>query len=398
MLSPMDYGCEETYAATRLPVNYASTLIPEAYRCATFARLEEERLWATSWVCVGYTQQLAQTGDTFLARIGDQSLIVTRSGPDSLHAFYNVCRHRGAQILSADGNYKFLRCPYHAWGYDLNGRLKGTPYFQEGEVTPQEREIYDSSGMKAFDKAEYSLLPVSVAVWGNFVFVNLDPNCRPLQAQLGDVPERTANYPLTDLVLTKTVDYRIEANWKLVAENYMEYYHLPWVHPTLNRVSHLNNHLPWQGEGMYYGMTTFPLDEDPEVSLDKGLPPMPGLDGDEERAARWLWLFPNVAVSLLPYHLAVMLLTPDGPGRTREKFDFFFHPNALLSPDFEAEAQKVYDLWHLTNMEDIGIVEAVQRGVTNRAYRGGRMCYRFENTVHRFQNHVIDKMIGRERL
>jgi choline monooxygenase len=390
-----DYLDEATYAPTRLPVNYASTLLPEAYRDPAFYALEQERLWATSWVCVGFTQQLQRVGDTFLATVGDQSLLVTRSDAQTLRAFYNTCRHRGAQLLSSCGNHKYFRCPYHAWGYDLDGKLKGTPYFEPEEVSAAERAIYDSSGMKAFDRADYGLLPVRVETWGCFVFVNLDDRAAPLAEQLGDVPERVACYPLTDLVLTRTVDYSIGANWKLVAENYMEYYHLPWVHPTLNRVSHLNNHYPFQGEGWYYGMTTAPLDEDPEVSLDKGLPPMPGLEAEEQESARWLWLFPNIAISLLPYHLATMLLVPDGPGRTQERFDFFFHPDALDLPQFACVAEQVYDLWDLTNREDIAIVEAVQQGLANRAYRGGRMCYRFEESIHRFQNHVIDKMVAK---
>lgn len=390
-----DYLEEATYAQTRLPVNFASTLIPEAYRCPEFYALEQERLWATSWICIGSTQQIPQVGDTFLVNLAGQSLLITRTAPNDIRAFYNVCRHRGAQLLAEGGCHKYFRCPYHAWGYDLDGTLKGTPFFEPGEVTPEEAALYDASRMKAFQKSDYGLLAVRTAVWGCFIFVNLHADAPPLETQLGDLPARCAHYPLTDLTLTKTVNYQIEANWKLVAENYMEYYHLPWVHPTLNRVSHLNNHLSWQGDGMYYGMTTYPLDKDPEVKLDEGLPSMPGLDAEEKQAARWLWLFPNVSISLLPYHAAVMIVLPDGPARTQERFDFFFHPNALTMPDFATEAQKVYDLWHLTNSEDIAIVEAVQRGLNNRAYRGGRMCFRFEDNVHRIQNHVIDKMTAK---
>lgn len=394
MPQPPDFGNEKTYRQTRLPVFLASTLLPEAYRSADFLADESERVWNRSWVCVGYTQQLAQIGDTFLAQVNDQTLLITRSDADTIRAFYNVCRHRGAQIVNQPGNYRYFRCPYHAWGYDLNGGLKGAPYFESGEVTPEEEKLYDSSGAKRFEKSDYGLLPVQVAIWGCFIFVNLDANAAPLSEQLGDLPERTQRYPLADLVLTRTVHYDIGANWKLVAENYMEYYHLPWVHPTLNRVSHLNNHHPFQGEGCYYGMTTSPLDQDPEVHINGSLPAMPGLDAEEQESARWFWIFPNVAVSLLPFYMVVMLVAPDGPARTKERFDYFFHPEALESPAFDTVSQNTYDLWHLTNEEDIAIVESVQRGITNRAYQGGRMCFRFEDNIHRFQNHLIDKMVA----
>src|SRR6266404_9536729 len=111
-----DFLDQTTYAQTRLPISLASTLIPDAYRNDEFYALESERLWATSWICVGYTQQLANVGDTILATINNQSLIITRAASDRLCGFYIVCRHRGAEILSEAGNYSFFRCPYHAWG------------------------------------------------------------------------------------------------------------------------------------------------------------------------------------------------------------------------------------------------------------------------------------------
>jgi len=388
-----DYNNETTYAQTRLPVSMASTLIPDAYRSEDFYTSERERLWSTSWVCVGYTQQLEKTGDTFISQVNDQALIVTRSNSGTIRAFHNVCRHRGAKLLTECGSYSFFRCPYHAWGYDLDGKLKGAPYFPDEEGNPAENEFYGQNGVEAFDKANYGLLPVRLSVWGCFIFVNLDSNCQPLESQLGDMPEFIKNYPLSDLVMTHSVKYQIEANWKLVAENYMEYYHLPWVHPSLNRVSHHHNHHRFQGKGMYYGMTTFPLDKDPDVPVESELPPFPDLDEQERQSARWLWVFPNVAISLLPYYMTVMLLTPDGYKRTQESFDFFFYPSALKEPNFSPESQAVYQFWDTVNIEDIAIVERVQEGISNKAYQGGRMSFRFEDSIHRFQNHVIDKMV-----
>ena len=393
MSTPVDFTREETYAQTRLPVSLASTLTPDAYSSAEFFELEKERLWAGSWICVGYTQQLPRVGSTFVTRVNGQSILVTRSAPDDIRAFYNVCRHRGAELLSGPGCHKFFRCPYHSWGYGLDGTLKGAPYFEAGEVCEEIRKIYDTSRAKEFDKADYGLLPVRVSTWGCLVFVNLDPRAASLDEQLGDLPARTRNYPLLELALMHSAEYRIEANWKLVAENYMEYYHLPTVHPGLNRVSHLKNHYPFQGPGMYYGMTTRPLDKDPHVPIDRALRHMPGLDDEEAESARWLWLFPNVSVSLLPDYMIVMLLAPDGPGRTLERYDYFFHARTMETPDFDAQAEAVYRFWHDVNTEDIVIVEAVQRGLGNRAYRGGRMCFRFEENIHRFQNHVIDAMV-----
>src|SRR3954452_2574211 len=120
MSASLEYCREATYAQTRLPVSQAATLIPEGYRCPAFYEIEQQQVWGRSWVCVGYTQQLPRVGDTIVTRVGDQSILVTRSGAGTIYAFYNVCRHRGAELLGEGGSYPFFRCPYHAWGYDLD--------------------------------------------------------------------------------------------------------------------------------------------------------------------------------------------------------------------------------------------------------------------------------------
>src|ERR1041384_4098195 len=122
-LTAKDFMREQTYKATRLPVMLASTIVPDAYRSEEFYRIEQQRIWAGGWVCVGYTSQVANPGDMFVAALAGQSLIVTRDRERKLRAFYNVCRHRGSQLVCKDGNYDVIRCPYHAWGYGLDGKL-----------------------------------------------------------------------------------------------------------------------------------------------------------------------------------------------------------------------------------------------------------------------------------
>ena len=395
MTSRVDFTNENTYAQTRLPVSLASTLNPEAYRNPDYFEQEKKQLWSKSWICVGYTQQCEHVGDTFPAEVGDQSIIITRSDPKTISAFYNVCRHRGAKLIDKPGNHSFFRCPYHAWGYDIKGTLKGAPYFKDDEITPELKQIYDNSGAKDFKIEDYPLLPVKVSVWGCFVFVNLDPNCESLEKHLGDIPQRLKNYPFEALKLGKSAQYHINANWKLVAENYMEYYHLPTVHPWLNKVSHLTNHFEFQGPGSYYGMTTRPLEKDPDVPLARELAHMPGLDAEEDVSARWIWLFPNFSVSMLPDYMIVMIIAPDGAAQTNERYDYFFHPDTMAKPSYKEGSEAVFKFWHEVNVEDIQIVEAVQKGIANQEYKGGRMCFRFETNIHRFQNHVIDCLTGK---
>lgn len=395
-VSPGDYTREETYHGTRLPVELATTLIPDAYRAPEFLALEHERIFTQGWVCVGYTSQVKEPGDLFIATVAGQSIVVTRDKDGRLHAFYNVCRHRGSQLLQEDGKHHVIRCPYHSWGYSLDGRLLGAPYFKGLDVPEEYKALFDTSEAKGFCKEDYGLLPVCADVWGGFVLVNLDGHARPLQEWLGDLPERYARFPLADLQLVRRRSFHINANWKLIAENFMEYYHLPWVHPELCNISGFNDHHRYQGTGMYTGMCTTPLSRDPST-VQFNLPAMPGLNPTEAESAYWVLLFPNLALFLLPNHLFTLLYRPDGVGQTLESADMLVHPNALAAPNAHEEIDKILAFWAIVNEQDIKAVERVQLGLQSRAYPGGRMCYRFEEPVHRFQNMVIDRLVGIER-
>jgi choline monooxygenase len=393
------YIREETYRATRHPVDRALTLIPEAYRSPDFHEIERERVFARSWVCVGYTAQVGEPGDTLVATVADQPVVVTCDRDRRLHAFYNVCRHRGSQLIERDGRHDVIRCPYHSWGYALDGRLLGAPYFKGLDIPEAERAAYEVDEMREFRKEDYGLLPVRVASWGCFVFVNLDPDACPLEEWLGDLPRRLERHPLRDLRPVRRRTFEVQANWKLVAENFMEYYHLPRVHPELNTVSGFGNHERFQGPGMYTGMVTTPLVRNPDLPIDLGvLPDMPGLDARDAETAYWILIAPNVALFLLPHHLFALVLLPDGPARTIESADLLVHPDSLEARGAEARCDAIVDFWGMVNVQDIAAVERVQRGLGARAYRGGRMCFRFEEPIHRFQNMIIDLMTGLRRI
>lgn len=388
-----DYTRTDTYRATRVPVELATTLIPDAYRSEAFYTIEQDRVFTRGWVCVGYTDQVRQPGDTFICTVAGQPLLLTRDRDGRLRAFYNVCRHRGSQLLTCDGHQGVIRCPYHHWGYGLDGQLLGTPYFKGMDIPTDQQEAFRLAEVKNFDKRDYGLLPVRADSWGCFAFVNLDGQARPLRDWLGDLPGRLSRHPLDALRLVRRRPFRIQANWKLIAENFMEYYHLPWVHPELCNVSGFKDHYRYQGPGMYTGMTTSPLTRDPStVSFD--LPVMPGLNETEAVSAYWILICPNLALFLLPNHLFTLLFHPDGVGRTIESADLLVHPTALDAPDAEREIDKVLSFWAMVNDQDVRAVELVHNGLQARAYPGGRMCFHFEEPVHRYQNMVIELMTG----
>jgi choline monooxygenase len=392
------FTLEETYRDTRLGVDRALTLNPEAYRSREYHDVERERVFSQGWVCVGYTSQLDRPGDVVVATVADQPILVTRDKARKLHAFYNVCRHRGSMLVAEDGHRDVIRCPYHSWGYALDGRLLGAPYFEGLDIPEAQRAAHGLAELPDFRKEDFGLLPVRVDAWGCFVFVNLDADARPLGEWLGDLDRRLGHYPFADLRLWRRKSIQVQANWKLIAENFMEYYHLPWVHPELNTVSSLDNHARFQGPGMYTGMCTTPLGRNSGLPIDVGaLPPMPGLTPHDAETAYWILIVPNLALFLLPHHLFTLLYRPDGVGRTIESADMLVHPDALAAPGAEAKCAAIFAFWDTVNAQDIAAVERVQKGLSAAAYPGGRMCFQFEESIHRFQNIVIDLMTGQRR-
>ena len=392
---------EETYRRTRLPVDLASTLLPDAYTSQEFFDMEREKVFASSWIPVGCTSQVEGPGQTFVTQVAGRSIIVTRDKAGELRAFHNVCRHRATKLLEEGCQVirnNRIRCPYHSWTYDLEGTCLGTPLFEGSDIPEDQQAIFDMSDVKGFDKEDYGLLPVNVDSWGFLVFVNLDPDSAALHEQLGDLPERCSGYRLDEWKLMRQRDYEIGANYKLIGENFMEFYHLPWVHPELVKVSRMEDHYRWQGPGKYTGMCTTPISRNTEDGGWEGLPPMDALDEDDAQSGRFIWLFPNTAVNILPNHSFVMITRPQGPDRTVESTFILSHPGSVDTPGSGEALDQLAKFWDLVNVQDIEIVELVQQGISNPAYRGGRMCYRFEEPLHRYQNMVIDRMVGIDRV
>jgi choline monooxygenase len=384
------------YQKTRLPVESATTLPPEVYRSPEYFGLESERLFGKSWVAVGYTSQFDEPGKTIAASVGGQPVFLTRDKEGQIRGFFNVCRHRGSLLVEKDCKLERVRCPYHSWTYDLNGQLKNCPLFaMSGDTGSWGGE--DGSGASSFRKEDYSLLPIRVETWGCFVFANLDPKAEPLREFLGDLPAQYRNFPLDELVLVRRKKYDIKANWKLIAENFLEYYHLPWVHPELCGVTAIDMHKRNQGAGMYMSFYASPLLQGGTPIDANYLPPMPGLSTEEANAGYFPLVFPNLAMFAMPHHVFALLMTPSGPAHTDEYGDILVHPSVLGRPGIEKELDEILRFYDMVNVQDILAVERVQKGIQAKAYPGGRMSFRFEEPVHRFQNMVIDFMTAERR-
>ncbi|MEM7091886.1 MAG: aromatic ring-hydroxylating dioxygenase subunit alpha [Actinomycetota bacterium] len=373
---------EAAWVGTRKPLAEASSLPAACYTDQDFFDLEQQRVFGTGWVPVAIADQVVK-GRLLVRQIGGTSIVLTRNGDGELRGFLNSCRHRGTELAEADCDIRnTIRCPYHRWGYNLDGTLVATPRFAE-------------AGVEDFDPGDYGLHPVRVGRWGVLIFACLDPTTMPLEDWIGDLADRTWSYRLDEWRTVETRDLEIKANWKLISENFQEYYHLAWVHPELAKVSRVEDHYRYQGPGMYCGQTTTPVsgeDRDDWVAM----PPAAGLSESDAASGRFIAVFPNVLLSLLPNHVFVMMLHPVAPGLTIETCTFLLPPSTPDVPEDGFGATRSF--WFDVNDEDIGIVEAGQRGLERGGFTIGRLSPRFEEPLHRFHNMLADRFVGLDRV
>ena len=372
-----DWTDEAAWHGTREPLRRSTGLAPSAYVDDRFFALEQQLVFGRAWVTVGLAAEVAKPGPMLVRQVGQKSILITRGDDGELRGFFNSCRHRGTELAADDCEIAgTIRCPYHRWGYSTNGSLVATPFFDE--VSRDE-----------FERADFGLVPVRIATWGPLLFACLDDDTPPLDDWLGDLPERMAGYGFEKWRIEETAVFDIAANWKLISENFQEYYHLTWVHPELAKVSRVKDHYRYQGPGMYCGQTTTPVSGDDRDDW-LVLPAAEGLDDSDATSGRHIALYPNVIFSVLPNHVFVMRLDPVAPGLTRETCTFLLPPSTPDLTGGELDATRAF--WLDVNNEDIDICQRGQRGLARGNIPAGPLAPRFEEPLHRFHNMLADCM------
>ena len=342
----------------------ASTIPARWYTDPEMLAGERAMVFGRTWQAVGLAANLAEPGSYLACEIAGDPVAVTRAKDGALHAFSNVCRHRGALVAEGCGQASVLRCPYHAWTYGLDGRLLAQPEFE---------------GVADWDRGSVCLPRFRVDTWGPFVFVNQDPRAAPLAEVLGSIPVETreSGCPIDQLHLSYRRDYEIRCNWKVYIDNYLEGYHLPAAHPSLFR------ELDYQGYRVdthrYYSSQIAP------IRARTGGPRRYEFE-DTSRRALYYWLFPNFMLNIYPDNLSSNLILPMGLDRTLTVFEWFAYEGevAQATIDFSDEIQR----------EDIRICESVQRGLCSRHYNQGRFSVKRENGVHHFHGLLYEFLAG----
>lgn len=336
----------------------ARTLRGEYFTSPRVFAAEADAIFGRLWTCVGRAADVARPGEYVLRSVAGESIIVVRGRDGAIRALLNVCRHRGTRLCSETaGRFtdSVIRCPYHAWTYTLEGELIGAPHMQE---------------VASFDKADYPLDSVAAAEYGGFLFVNVDAAAQPFATWIAPLADRLDRFALARLESAHRAEYVVEANWKLVFENYSECLHCPVIHPGLAAS------VPYQSgandlvDGPFLG-GYMELAAGHESVTPTGRacgPPISGAASGDRRRAYYYSVMPNLLLSIHPDYVNYYVLTPVAVDRTRIESEWLFRRDG---EDASLDPAAAVAFWDEVNRQDWHIIEQAQLGIASTRYRPG---------------------------
>ncbi len=328
---------------------------------------EKEKIFSRTWQVIGHHDQVKEAGDYFTTELVGEPLLVARGADGKLRAFYNVCRHRAGPPAEGCGSHKLFRCGYHGWTYGLDGSL----------INATEIE-----GVEGFRPEDFALVPVRVEEWFNFIFVNLDSGARPLRESLNHLTSQVDRVPFVGLKLYERRSYEMNCNWKTYVDNYLEGYHLPSVHPGLNRELDYNAYVI-----------------EPHAEYVRQFSPIRGAQPGDKTSRRYqeagdnlttdyFWIFPNWMLNCYPDNVSLNIVLPIDGERSRAIFEWY-----LPEKEHESAAAKAsVEFSDQIQVEDVGICERVQKNLRSRSYSRGRFSVKQEKGVHAFHRMYVDWM------
>ena len=375
---------EDGYARTFAPIEEASGLANAAYWSEEWLKLEQEQVFRRSWVFAGATAEIPKVGDIKPIEIGGAPLILVRESADKIIAMHNVCRHRGAKLITEKCHKRNIVCPYHAWNYKLDGTLFMRPHFEGPDII---NKVNDP------DNDKINLVQTRTEVWNGCIFVNISGDAEPLAEWLKPMLKRTQQYDFSKIRWAGKIEFEVKANWKLVYENYMEGYHVFTVHPKLLKFAPMN--LRWSGEWdahVFYNDYVAPKLED---GRGESLPNYAGLTDEEARRGLWFLCFPHFAAEVFADQFSLLVSYPIAPNLTREELHVFVVNDEAMGAEYDGARKNLLQMWDDLNREDIGMLELLQQGRLSPAYDGGRLSPHWEQPTHDFGKRIVEKIIAR---
>ncbi|HYW77115.1 MAG TPA: aromatic ring-hydroxylating dioxygenase subunit alpha [Gammaproteobacteria bacterium] len=376
-------GIREALARVRQPTANARGMPNATYVDPRYFDIERRLIMAPGWACVGFVSDVDQPGYAKPISLMGLPLVILCDRQGEIGVFHNVCSHRGMRLVREAGPVgRSLRCPYHSWTYGLDGRLRGTAHI--GGVG-QHR-------LAGFPCERFGLRRVRSAVWMGLIFVNLSGDAPSLETHLDGLTRRWSQFVGDGLSMLRADRgggaLRLEAhcNWKLAMENYCEAYHLPTVHPALNRYSRLQDHYDIVGEDNFVGQGCRAYNA-AEVAGTR-LPRFPEWPSDRPHHAEYVALFPNVCLGLQADHAFAVVLEPVAHDRTLEHLRLFYVGDEALGHHYSAHREATLASWRRVFEEDLDAVEGLQLGRQSPAFEGGIFSPVMDTPTHQFHRWV----------
>lgn len=371
---------DEVLARFDAPCGQGSGLPNRCYTSPAWLQAERERIFARTWMLAGFCHEVAGRGDACPVEVAGMPLAILRDREGAIRVFHNVCRHRGAVMVDAPcRDRQVLTCPYHGWSYGLDGKLRARPHFYGGG-RHDNRPGADAPG----------LVPVRHALWNDLIFVDLSGTAPPFEEHWRPFAERTADYDFGALAYAGRLDFDVKGNWKLIYENFYDAYHVPSVHPKLERFTPLATRRAVETEGPWFHNRS--RIASPQEGRGLGMPFYPGLDEEGARTEWYFHLFPTTAIQIWPDQMAVFQLHALAPDRTIEHIHMYFVGEAASDPAYAEGRQAVYDMWNELNGEDFKIVENMQGARSSPGFDGGALSPYWDRATQHFSRLVADFM------
>ncbi|MCA0995165.1 SRPBCC family protein [Alloyangia pacifica] len=348
----------ELRANTAVPFEEAQAMPVSVYTSESFLALEEAHVFAKSWLCAGRTDALKAPGDYLTMEIAGEPILVLRDREGNLRAMSNVCRHRMSVLLEGRGTTRVITCPYHAWSYNLDGTLRGAPAMELNS---------------SFCKDQTRLPAVRCVDWKGWIMVTLDPDLPEPAESLREMDDLVGYLRMEDYVETFREEHRWDTNWKILAENFMESYHLPMCHGgTIGGAVDLRKMTCPEG---FEGFNYHHILKDDSIALSIAHPSNSELQGDERYRTWLLSVYPALLITLTPGYFWYLSLTPDGPGQVKILFGGGLHPDFVADPEAAAHFEALKSLLDAVNEEDRGCTERVWKGMQSRFAKPGALSH-----------------------
>ena len=348
----------ELVAMARTPFERARNMPPSVYTSPAFLERELHDVFAREWVSVGRADALSRPGDYVTYELAGQPIVVIRDAGGRLRALSNVCLHRMSTLLDGDGNCRAIVCPYHGWTYGLDGALRAAPAMQASAE---------------FRKDDYRLPELRCEEWLGWIMVSLNRDIEPVATRLAEVQGLIDDFGMENYTQTFRETHVWDTNWKILAENFMESYHLPVCHAdTIGRLSKLEEMVCPPGLATFNYHTIL---KDDSLKIALAHPSNTRMQGDRRRTTFLLAVYPSMLVTLTPGYFWYLSLLPQGAGQVRIVFGGGMAPEFVGSPDARTHFDQLKTLLDKVNVEDRLCTERVYRGVSSPGAVAGHLSH-----------------------